>query len=163
MSGGGRCAACKYLRRRCPPDCIFSPYFPSNNPERFSCVHKIYGASNVSKILQQLPIEVRGEAADSLTFEAQCRIQNPVYGCVGLVHFLQQQIHIAESQVTKAQVEIAVFNSQSHQPHEQLQLPLQLLQQFKPGSGFNNTINTTIQESPEQVVNLGHFDYFHQA
>ncbi|KAI9198959.1 hypothetical protein LWI28_025077 [Acer negundo] len=112
---------------------------------------------------QQLPIEVRGEAADSLTFEAQCRIQNPVYGCVGLVHFLQQQIHIAESQVTKAQVEIAVFNSQSHQPHEQLQLPLQLLQQFKPGSGFNNTINTTIQESPEQVVNLGHFDYFHQA
>ncbi|KAK1556927.1 hypothetical protein Q3G72_014750 [Acer saccharum] len=115
-------------------------------------------------IKQQLPIEVREEAANSLTFEAQCRIQDPVYGCVGLVHFLQQQIHIAESQVSKAQAEIAVFNSQSHQPHEQLQLPLQLLQQFEPGFGFNNAINTTtIQESPEQVVNLGHFDYFHQA
>lgn len=47
-----RCAACKHLRRRCPSDCIFAPYFPSNNPSRFAYVHKIYGASNVGKILQ---------------------------------------------------------------------------------------------------------------
>ncbi|PQM34376.1 serine/arginine-rich splicing factor RS41 isoform X1 [Prunus yedoensis var. nudiflora] len=48
----GRCAACKYLRRRCPSDCIFFPYFPPNNPERFASVHRIYGASNVAKMLQ---------------------------------------------------------------------------------------------------------------
>ncbi|KAK4838494.1 hypothetical protein QYF36_014173 [Acer negundo] len=85
-------------------------------------------------IKQQLPIEVRPEAADSITFEAQCRIQDPIYGCVGLLYFLQQQIHIVESQVAKAQAEISVFNSQSHQPHEPLQPPpLQLLQQFEPG------------------------------
>lgn len=54
----GRCAACKYLRRRCPLDCIFSPYFPSNDPERFSCVHKIYGASNVGKMLQVILISL---------------------------------------------------------------------------------------------------------
>lgn len=47
-----RCAACKYLRRRCPSDCIFSLYFPPNDPQRFASVHKIYGASNVAKILQ---------------------------------------------------------------------------------------------------------------
>ena len=47
-----RCAACKYLRRRCPPDCIFSSYFPSNDPQRFASVHRIYGASNIGKMLQ---------------------------------------------------------------------------------------------------------------
>ena len=47
-----RCAACRYLRRRCPKDCVFSPYFPPNNPEKFACVHRIYGAGNVSKMLQ---------------------------------------------------------------------------------------------------------------
>ncbi|KAK2636040.1 hypothetical protein Ddye_030832 [Dipteronia dyeriana] len=114
-------------------------------------------------IKQQLPIEVRGVAADSLIFEAKCRIQDPVYGCVGLVHFLQQQIHIVESQVAKTQAEIVVFNSQSHQPYEQLQPPLQLVQQFESGFSFNNNISTTLQEGTEQVVNFGHFDYFHQV
>jgi len=47
-----RCAACKYLRRRCPKDCVFSPYFPPNDPQKFACVHRIYGAGNVSKMLQ---------------------------------------------------------------------------------------------------------------
>lgn len=48
----GRCAACRYLRRRCPSDCIFAPYFPPNNPQRFASVHRIYGASNVARMLQ---------------------------------------------------------------------------------------------------------------
>ncbi|KAH7521483.1 hypothetical protein FEM48_Zijuj07G0038400 [Ziziphus jujuba var. spinosa] len=30
---------------------IFSPYFPSNNLERFACVHRLYGASNAGKML----------------------------------------------------------------------------------------------------------------
>lgn len=51
-SSTSRCAACKYLRRRCASDCIFSPYFPPNNPQRFASVHRIYGASNVGKMLQ---------------------------------------------------------------------------------------------------------------
>lgn len=49
------CAGCKLLRRRCNPDCIFVPYFPSNVPEKFASVHKIFGASNVSKMLHVSP------------------------------------------------------------------------------------------------------------
>jgi hypothetical protein len=37
-----------------PSDCIFSPYFPANDPQRFAYVHKIYGGSNVGKMLQVL-------------------------------------------------------------------------------------------------------------
>ncbi|KVH92725.1 lateral organ boundaries domain-containing protein [Cynara cardunculus var. scolymus] len=42
-----RCAVCKYFRRRCPSDCVFAPYFPPDNPQRFTCLHRIYGASNI--------------------------------------------------------------------------------------------------------------------
>lgn len=55
--GGGKkavspCAACKLLRRRCAPDCIFAPYFPADDPHKFASVHKVFGASSVNKMLQ---------------------------------------------------------------------------------------------------------------
>lgn len=60
-AGGGRahpasstppCAACKLLRRRCAAGCVFAPYFPSSEPHRFASVHKVFGASNLNKLLQ---------------------------------------------------------------------------------------------------------------
>ncbi|XP_051140471.1 LOB domain-containing protein 24-like [Andrographis paniculata] len=107
-----RCAACKHLRRRCPSDCIFSPYFPSNNPRKFSYVHKVYGASNVSKILQDLPVNLRAEAVESLYYEAYCRVKDPVYGCVGMITILHQQICIAQYHLARIQAEIAVLKNQ---------------------------------------------------
>jgi hypothetical protein len=56
LDGGGkypkRCAACKYLRRRCAPDCVLAPYFPASHPHRYACVHRIFGASNIARLLQ---------------------------------------------------------------------------------------------------------------
>lgn len=59
MKDGGRkqgvmtpCAACKLLRRRCAHDCVFAPYFPADEPHKFGSVHKVFGASNVNKMLQ---------------------------------------------------------------------------------------------------------------
>lgn len=46
------CAACKSLRRKCTRECIFLPYFPRDDPEKFARVHKVFGASNVAKMLQ---------------------------------------------------------------------------------------------------------------
>ena len=46
------CAACKLLRRRCAEDCVFAPYFPPDEPHKFASVHKVFGASNVNKMLQ---------------------------------------------------------------------------------------------------------------
>ncbi|XP_075515651.1 LOB domain-containing protein 23-like [Primulina tabacum] len=110
-----RCAACRYLRRRCPSDCIFAPYFPANDSKRFICVHKIYGASNVGKMLQELPANRRAEAADYLIFEAQCRLQDPVYGCVGIITILHQQIHEAQFQLARIQAHIAALTAHHHQ------------------------------------------------
>ncbi|KAA8528037.1 hypothetical protein F0562_035094 [Nyssa sinensis] len=133
-----RCAACKYLRRRCASDCIFSPHFPSNNPQKFASVHRIYGASNIGKMLQQLPVHLRAKAADSLYYEAQRRIQDPVYGCVGIISRLHQEINTAKSELAKAQAEIAFFNAHAQaqgQPQFNLEAAAPSFNTFLPEQG----------------------------
>ncbi|KAJ7949405.1 putative LOB domain-containing protein [Quillaja saponaria] len=119
----GRCAACKSQRKRCPSDCVFSPYFPPDNPERFASVQKIYGASKVEKMLQELPPHLRAHAADVLCFEAQCRIQDPVYGCVGIISQLHQQIQDAERQLAMTQAQLAIYNSNNIIVQQLSQIP----------------------------------------
>ncbi|KAK7343663.1 hypothetical protein VNO77_12579 [Canavalia gladiata] len=111
----GRCAACKNQRRKCPSDCIFSPYFPPNDPQRYATVHRIYGGSNVGKMLQQIVPNVRAQAADSLYYEAQCRIEDPIYGCHGIISQLVQQIHNTESELAKVQAQISILKLQTPQ------------------------------------------------
>lgn len=86
------CAACKFLRRKCLPGCIFSPYFPPEEPQKFANVHKIFGASNVSKLLNEIQAHQREDAVNSLAYEAEARLKDPVYGCVGAISVLQRQV-----------------------------------------------------------------------
>ncbi|XP_030549249.1 LOB domain-containing protein 4 [Rhodamnia argentea] len=111
--GGGRkqgtpspCAACKLLRRRCAEDCVFAPYFPADEPHKFANVHKVFGASNVNKMLQELPEHQRGDAVSSMVYEANARVRDPVYGCVGAISSLQQQIDMLQSQLAQAKAEV---------------------------------------------------------
>ncbi|KAL3581694.1 hypothetical protein D5086_016026 [Populus alba] len=76
MGGNSPCASCKLLRRRCAKDCIFAPYFPSDDPHKFAIVHKVFGASNVSKMLQELPVHQRADAVSSLVYEANARMEH---------------------------------------------------------------------------------------
>ncbi|CAL2252317.1 unnamed protein product [Prunus armeniaca] len=48
------CAACKFLRRKCTQECMLKPYFPPDQPQKFANVHRVYGVSNVAKILNEL-------------------------------------------------------------------------------------------------------------
>ncbi|KAG9150439.1 hypothetical protein Leryth_010824 [Lithospermum erythrorhizon] len=89
---GSPCGACKFLRRKCTQDCIFAPYFCSEQgPARFAAIHKVFGASNVSKLLSHVPVADRSEAVVTIAYEAQARIKDPVYGCVSHIFALQQQ------------------------------------------------------------------------
>ncbi|CAI7928620.1 unnamed protein product [Closterium sp. NIES-54] len=86
------CGACKFLRRKCTSTCIFAAYFSPDQSLRFANVHRIFGASNVGKLLQELPPPSREDAVNSLSYEAEARISDPVYGCVGALFALQQQV-----------------------------------------------------------------------
>ncbi|KAG2396945.1 LOB domain-containing protein [Vigna angularis] len=126
MKDGGRkqgamspCAACKLLRRRCAEDCVFAPYFPADEPHKFASVHKVFGASNVNKMLQirymvkcpkiipdELPEYQRSDAVSSMVYEANARVRDPVYGCVGAISSLQQQVDVLQTQLALAQAEV---------------------------------------------------------
>ncbi|GMI87310.1 PEACOCK 1 [Hibiscus trionum] len=112
MGGNSPCASCKLLRRRCAKDCIFAPYFPSDDPHKFAIVHKVFGASNVSKMLQELPVQQRADAVSSLVYEANARVRDPVYGCVGAISYLQNQVSQLQMQLAVAQAEIVCIQMQ---------------------------------------------------
>jgi hypothetical protein len=46
------CAACKILRRRCVDRCVLAPFFPPTEPHKFATAHRVFGASNIIKLLQ---------------------------------------------------------------------------------------------------------------
>lgn len=74
--------------------CIFAPYFDSEQgAAHFAAVHKVFGASNVSKLLLHIPVHKRLDAVVTICYEAQARLRDPVYGCVAHIFALQQQVH----------------------------------------------------------------------
>ncbi|CAM0870770.1 unnamed protein product [Alopecurus aequalis] len=101
MTGlGSPCGACKFLRRKCARGCVFAPYFcHEQGAAHFAAIHKVFGASNVSKLLAHLPIADRAEAAVTVSYEAQARLRDPVYGCVAHIFALQQQVMTLQAQL----------------------------------------------------------------
>ena len=107
MPGAGApCAACKFLRRKCLPGCVFAPYFPPEEPQKFANVHKVFGASNVTKLLNELLPHQREDAVSSLAYEAEARVKDPVYGCVGAISVLQRQVHRLQKELDAAHAEL---------------------------------------------------------
>ncbi|KAL5062167.1 hypothetical protein RYX36_023904, partial [Vicia faba] len=54
-------------------------------------VHEVFGASNVSKLLRNVPVHKRFDAVITVCYEAQARLRDLVYGCVAHIFTLQQQ------------------------------------------------------------------------
>ncbi|KAL6527083.1 Protein ASYMMETRIC LEAVES 2 [Orobanche gracilis] len=105
------CAACKFLRRKCQPECVFAPYFPPDQPQKFANVHKVFGASNVTKLLNELQPHQREDAVNSLAYEADMRLRDPVYGCVGVISLLQHQLRQLQMDLRCAKSELSKYQN----------------------------------------------------
>ncbi|XP_010528622.1 PREDICTED: LOB domain-containing protein 6 [Tarenaya hassleriana] len=110
-SSNSPCAACKFLRRKCQPECVFAPYFPPDQPQKFANVHKVFGASNVTKLLNELHPSQREDAVNSLAYEADMRLRDPVYGCVGVISLLQHQLRQLQMDLSCAKSELSKYQS----------------------------------------------------
>ncbi|CAB4301205.1 unnamed protein product [Prunus armeniaca] len=101
MTGlGSSCGACKFLRRKCTGECVFAPYFCYDQAaDHFAAVHKVFGASNVSKLLLHLPVQNRSDAAITMSYEALARMRDPVYGCFSQIFALQQQVVYLQEEI----------------------------------------------------------------
>ncbi|THU60550.1 hypothetical protein C4D60_Mb07t13960 [Musa balbisiana] len=106
------CAACKILRRRCADKCVLAPYFPPTEPLKFTTAHRVFGASNIIKLLQELPASQRADAVSSMVYEANARIRDPVYGCAGAIFQLQKQVSELQAQLARAHAELINLQAQ---------------------------------------------------
>ncbi|XP_020976739.1 LOB domain-containing protein 30-like isoform X2 [Arachis ipaensis] len=114
---GGPCGACKFLRRKCAPGCVFAPYFdPDQGATYFASVHKVFGASNVGKLLSKIPAHKRLDAVITICYEAQARMKDPVYGCVGQICTLQQQVLALQAELSFLQNHLATMEIRQPPP-----------------------------------------------
>ncbi|KAK4747310.1 hypothetical protein SAY87_026347 [Trapa incisa] len=125
------CAACKFLRRKCTSGCIFAPYFPPQEPHKFINVHRVFGASNVSKLLHEVLPHQREDAVSTLAYEAEARVRDPVYGCVGAITFLQRQVLRLQKELEAANADLirCAYNATI----------------FIPSSGFSTETSSSMQ------------------
>ncbi|KAA0053842.1 LOB domain-containing protein 20 [Cucumis melo var. makuwa] len=150
------CGACKFLRRKCINGCIFAPHFASDQgAARFAAVHKVFGASNVSKLLLHIPVSRRNDAVVTISYEAQARLSDPVYGCVSTVLALQQQVASLQAELAAVQAQVissrlafaaAVQNSHPSQ-----------VGVLQPAYSNNSSISVSASTSTHNAINLSSF------
>ncbi|KAG4186711.1 hypothetical protein ERO13_A08G060500v2 [Gossypium hirsutum] len=172
MTGcGSPCGACKFLRRKCVRGCIFAPYFcHEQGATHFAAIHKVFGASNVSKLLAHLPLSDRSEAALTISYEAQARLHDPIYGCVSHIFALQQQVVNLQAQLAslKAQAAQSIANgSVTANPNDKYHGKLHNLQDvqtwFHPNDSsmapnFNPNLSTSSYGLSDRTNSLGNLE-----
>ncbi|KAH6825190.1 LOB domain-containing protein 2 [Perilla frutescens var. hirtella] len=92
------CASCKHQRKKCTEKCTLAPFFPVERTREFQAVHKVFGVSNVTKIITSLREEDRKVAVDSLVWEALCRQKDPVLGPFGDYRRVCEELRLYKSQ-----------------------------------------------------------------
>ncbi|CAN0913409.1 LOB domain-containing protein 20 [Linum grandiflorum] len=141
------CGACKFLRRKCVSGCIFAPHFGNDQgAARFAAVHKVFGASNVSKLLLHIPVNRRNEAVVTISYEAQARLSDPVLGCVSTILTLQQQVASLQAELAMIQAQLinsryAIANVLQNSQHQQEQQQVAMLQ---PAYSNNSSASTNL-------------------
>ncbi|XP_057504811.1 LOB domain-containing protein 22-like [Actinidia eriantha] len=115
------CAACKYQRRKCAPDCILAPYFPHDRQRQFLNAHKLFGVSNITKILKKLDPHKKDAAMRTIVFQSDVRASDPVGGCYRIIRELHRQIEYSVVELQLVLQQIAMCRAQIDQ---QSQIPL---------------------------------------
>ncbi|KAJ6324973.1 hypothetical protein OIU76_012123 [Salix suchowensis] len=70
-----------------------------------------FGASNVTKLLNELHPSQREDAVNSLAYEADMRLRDPVYGCVGVISLLQHQLRQLQIDLSCAKSELSKYQN----------------------------------------------------
>lgn len=95
------CGVCRFLRNKCDENCICAPYFLyPESAETFAAIHQVFGYRNFLKLLRKVPEENRGTAVLTLSYEAQARLHNPIFGSASYILSLEMQILNLQAQLT---------------------------------------------------------------
>ncbi|KAF3614489.1 LOB domain-containing protein 22 [Capsicum annuum] len=157
------CAACKYQRRRCTPECLLAPYFPADQPKMFQNAHRLFGVSKILKILTHLDPSQKKIAMKSIIYQANARDKHPVYGCVAEIQNLLFSIQLCEEELQTVHAQLAFYRQQQQQQEisstisdtvSQIQLgmpPPAIVAAPPPANGINgNGLTLFHQDAPSQ-------------
>ncbi|XP_024014014.1 LOB domain-containing protein 32 [Eutrema salsugineum] len=107
------CSACKVLKSVCTGECVFAPYYPSTEPEKFA-----------------------------LSYEAEDRIQDPVTGCVGMSLAYEKILNNLKTQIVSAKNEIvATMGSDKVPEYNDIPMPEDFLMTQNQQMGDNHGAN----------------------
>ncbi|KAK1301779.1 LOB domain-containing protein 4 [Acorus calamus] len=152
------CAACRMLHRKCADDCLLAPYFPANEPEKFAGVHRVFGASNVIKMLQLVEASKREDAVKSMVYEAYARLRDPIYGCAGTISYLHKHVKDLEAQLEMVKARVVESQGQRDQLLRALmEVSINGYNLMHP-MGYDNTFFAG-QNSPLLDCNMLHGDH----
>ncbi|PQP94991.1 hypothetical protein Pyn_01144 [Prunus yedoensis var. nudiflora] len=93
------CASCKHQRRKCDETCEMAPYFPASRYSEFQNAQKIFGVSNIQKIMAMAAPDQGQAAAESIITEGNARKNDPVHGCLGIIRGLNARIQGLEREL----------------------------------------------------------------
>ncbi|GLJ05276.1 hypothetical protein SUGI_0015140 [Cryptomeria japonica] len=113
-SMGRACAACKYQRRKCSAECPLVPYFPPDQPKQFLNAHKLFGVSNILRILKQVNDTQKSDAMKTIIYQANARERDPVYGCFGIIVMLQTQIESLKEELGFVRRQVMLAEQQQY-------------------------------------------------
>ncbi|KAK4264249.1 hypothetical protein QN277_025456 [Acacia crassicarpa] len=146
------CAACKYQRRKCTSECLLAPYFPAEQPKVFQNVHKLFGVSNIKKMLKKLDLNQKKIAMDSIICQANIREKYPVHGCCEEISRLHYQIWRMEEERQAVHQQLEIFKQ--YYQHHHHQLPEQLELGITPCSNNNGLQLFDPMPQPQDYNNL---------
>lgn len=116
------CASCKHQRKRCDENCEMAPYFPSNRLKEFRNAHRLFGVSNIQKIIASVEPHLRKDAAESILDEGNYRKFDPINGSLGVVHDLKSRIQFHEKQLNFVNQYLSIFKEREKLEKEKQQL-----------------------------------------
>ena len=124
--------------------CVYAILFVYGN-SRLITLFSVFNINNDplsdedTVILQEIPVHQRVDAVSSLVYEANARVRDPVYGCVGAISYLQNQVSQLQMQLAATQAEMICIQMQ-----QEPTLPTQLDQDdekailLASSNNFNN-------------------------
>jgi len=108
---------------------------------------------------QELPAQQRADAVSSLVYEANARMRDPVYGCVGAISYLQQQVSQLQVQLALAKAEIlcvhATASSSPQSPSQQRQQQIMESEAYVSSLLMQNTLMNSSSAAHHQQQMLG--------
>ncbi|CAN8270157.1 unnamed protein product [Cochlearia groenlandica] len=113
------CAACKYQRRKCAPDCLLAPYFPHDRHRQFLNAHRLFGVSNITKIIKELNPAEKDAAMHTIMFQSDARANDPIGGCYNIIRDLQNKIEQTRNELEIVLQQLAMCRDRAHNNHHQ--------------------------------------------